>query len=262
MPDHENRAAAPFSDRLSDGLARLLSPGSEPPSFAHSPSCVTAPDRARLRAMLAAEGHNANRIVRRALTQKLWHATVCAPDAVPADLVTMHSRVVYRRHIGEPLEERRLCFSDENASAGSVLPILTPLGTAMLGLRAGSSAPYEIAGGIRLMLVVERVAYQPEAARVRLYPRFSLPPPPRCPLSRLAFVASTRWNGRCAGRRRSLRNRRRRDPVSAGTRKDAADRCRSRRRSRTAGRVNCPPGEGVAELRRRVRRDRSHRFLR
>jgi regulator of nucleoside diphosphate kinase len=165
MPDHENRAAAPFSDRLSDGLARLLSPGSEPPSFAHSPSCVTAPDRARLRAMLAAEGHNANRIVRRALTQKLWHATVCAPDAVPADLVTMHSRVVYRRHIGEPLEERRLCFSDENASAGSVLPILTPLGTAMLGLRAGSSAPYEIAGGIRLMLVVERVAYQPEAAQ-------------------------------------------------------------------------------------------------
>jgi regulator of nucleoside diphosphate kinase len=160
MPDHENRAAAPFSDRLSDGLARLLSPGSEPPSFAHSPSCVTAPDRARLRAMLAAEGHNANRIVRRALTQKLWHATVCAPDAVPADLVTMHSRVVYRRHIGEPLEERRLCFSDENASAGSVLPILTPLGTAMLGLRAGSSAPYEIAGGRRLRLVVEGVAHQ------------------------------------------------------------------------------------------------------
>jgi regulator of nucleoside diphosphate kinase len=164
MPDRENRAAAPFPDRLSDGLSRLLSPDSESPSLAHSPSCVTAPDRARLRAMLAAEGHNADRVVRRALAQKLWHATVCAPDAVPADLVTMHSRVVYRRHIGEPLEERRLCFSDENASAGSVLPILTPLGTAMLGLRAGSSAPYEIAGGIRLMLVVERVAYQPEAA--------------------------------------------------------------------------------------------------
>jgi regulator of nucleoside diphosphate kinase len=163
MPDRENRAAAPFPDRLSDGLSRLLSPDSESPSLAHSPSCVTAPDRARLRAMLAAEGHNADRVVRRALAQKLWHATVCAPDAVPADLVTMHSRVVYRRHIGEPLEERRLCFSDENASAGSVLPILTPLGTAMLGLRAGSSAPYEIAGGIRLMLVVERVAYQPEA---------------------------------------------------------------------------------------------------
>jgi regulator of nucleoside diphosphate kinase len=167
MPDRENRAAAPFPDRLSDGLSRLLSPDSESPSLAHSPSCVTAPDRARLRAMLAAEGHNADRVVRRALAQKLWHATVCAPDAVPADLVTMHSRVVYRRHIGEPLEERRLCFSDENASAGSVLPILTPLGTAMLGLRAGSSAPYEIAGGIRLMLVVERVAYQPEAARRR-----------------------------------------------------------------------------------------------
>jgi regulator of nucleoside diphosphate kinase len=183
MPDRENRAA-PFPnpsfpdqrrsaisrglpDRLSRGLSRRLSPGGESPSLAHSPSCVTAPDCARLRAMLAAEGHNANRIVRRALAQKLWHATVCAPDAVPADLVTMHSRVVYRRHIGEPLEEGRLCFSDENAPAGSVLPILTPLGTAMLGLRAGSSAPYEIAGGIRLMLVVERVAYQPEAARRR-----------------------------------------------------------------------------------------------
>jgi hypothetical protein len=77
----------------------------------------------------------------------------------------MHSRVIYRRHIGEPLEERRLCFSDENVPASSALPILTPLGTAMLGLRAGSSASYEIAGGIRLSLVVERVAYQPEAAQ-------------------------------------------------------------------------------------------------
>jgi regulator of nucleoside diphosphate kinase len=126
---------------------------------------VTTGDRARLLALLSAEGDSTNRIVRRALTRKLWLATICAPDAVPADVVTMHSRVIYRRHIGEPLEERRLCFSDENVPASSVLPILTPLGTAMLGLRAGSSASYEVAGGIRLSLVVERVAYQPEAAR-------------------------------------------------------------------------------------------------
>jgi hypothetical protein len=77
----------------------------------------------------------------------------------------MHSRVAYRRHIGEPFEERRLCFSDENAPTGSVLPVLTPLGTAMLDLRAGDSASYEIAGGMRPVLVVAMVVYQPEAER-------------------------------------------------------------------------------------------------
>jgi regulator of nucleoside diphosphate kinase len=153
MPDHENRAAPSVPDR-SGSL-----------SLAYPPSCVTTGDRARLLALLSAEGDSANRIVRRALIRKLWLATICAPDALPADVVTMHSRVIYRRHIGEPSEERRLCFSDENVPASSALPILTPLGTAMLGLRAGSSASYEIAGGIRLSLVVERVAYQPEAAQ-------------------------------------------------------------------------------------------------
>jgi regulator of nucleoside diphosphate kinase len=131
-----------------------------------SPVYVTVRDRARLRALLSAE-EEVPRSVRLALTRKLWLATICEPDAVPAGLVTMHSRVIYRRHLGEPLEERRLCFSDENAPAGTVLPVLTPLGTAMLGLRAGGSEPYEIAGGIRLMLIVEKVVYQPEAARRR-----------------------------------------------------------------------------------------------
>jgi len=183
MPDHENRAAPSVLDQecailrgppdhssrslSGQGLSHHGPLDSGSLSLAHPPSCVTTGDRARLLALLSAEGHSTNRIVRRALTRKLWLATVCAPDAVPADVVTMHSRVIYHRHIGEPLEERRLCFSDENVPASSVLPILTPLATAMLGLRAGSSASYEIDGGIQLILVVESVAYQPEAARRR-----------------------------------------------------------------------------------------------
>jgi regulator of nucleoside diphosphate kinase len=183
MPDHENRAAPSVPDQecamsrgpldhsglglSGQGLSHRGPLDRGLLSLAHPPSWVITGDRARLLALLSEEGHSTSRIVRRALTRKLWLATICASDAVPADVVTMHSRVIYRRHIGEPLEERRLCFNDENVPASSMLPILTPLGTAMLGLPAGSSASYEIDGGIRLILVVERVAYQPEAERRR-----------------------------------------------------------------------------------------------
>jgi hypothetical protein len=74
----------------------------------------------------------------------------------------MNSRVFFRRHIGQPIESRTLVYDGDHAVLGGAIPILAPLGVALLGLRDGSEMPYLSLQGVRYIARVERVAYQPE----------------------------------------------------------------------------------------------------
>lgn len=145
------------------------------------PIIVTRDDCDRLRALADRARGRANAAVVAFLARELDRAEICRPGIVPPDIVTMNARVYYRRQLGLPTEMRTLVYDPEDAPAGAGLPILSPLGVALLGLRAGQRMPYASLDGAAAIVLVERVAYQPEAAGrllrapYRYWPRSSGP---------------------------------------------------------------------------------------
>jgi regulator of nucleoside diphosphate kinase len=126
------------------------------------PVLLTSNDLRRLRALVTQARHETDESVLHFLVRELDRAVVCQPELIPADVVTMNSRVFFRRHIGQPIESRTLVYDGDHAVLGGAIPILAPLGVALLGLRDGSEMPYLSLQGVRYIARVERVAYQPE----------------------------------------------------------------------------------------------------
>jgi regulator of nucleoside diphosphate kinase len=100
------------------------------------------------------------------LAAELDRAQIVPPDEIPPDVVTMHSEVALRDlDTGEALTFRLVYPSEADADRQRV-SILAPIGTAVLGYRAGDTVEWTVPGGTR-RLRIERVLYQPEAAGVR-----------------------------------------------------------------------------------------------
>lgn len=146
-----------FAIRPDSDTSRPATPRSElPPLF------ITSRDHRRLRALVDASRHKANASVVRFLVAELDRAAIYRPDMIPPGVVTMNSRVFFRPDLNCPLESRTLVYEDDYAVLGGTVSVLTPLGSALIGLREHSAMPYVSLDGTRRMLVVERVAYQPE----------------------------------------------------------------------------------------------------
>lgn len=89
-----------------------------------------------------------------------------AERALPSDVVTLDSRIaVVDLDTGEERVFSVVLPSKADADAGRI-SVLAPLGTAVLGCRAGEEIEWEAPGG-RRRLAVRRVLHQPEAAAAR-----------------------------------------------------------------------------------------------
>jgi regulator of nucleoside diphosphate kinase len=97
------------------------------------------------------------------LRQGLGRGTVIAPTDVPADIVTMRSRVRVRDLQTRTAEVYTLVYPEEADFSLGKVSVLAPLGSALLGARAGSVIKVDAPAGVR-RVKVERVLYQPEAA--------------------------------------------------------------------------------------------------
>lgn len=96
------------------------------------------------------------------IRRKLDNAVVVFRDDVPADIVTLNSRVSYR--VGDQEPETRIVSHDElRGLVGFTLPITHQRGLALLGLASGGSITIPTADGTET-LHVEKVLFQPEAA--------------------------------------------------------------------------------------------------
>lgn len=96
------------------------------------------------------------------LDTELRRAVVVPQRAVPADVVTMNSEVVYEDCATSSQRVVRVVFpKDADASSGRV-SVLAPIGSALLGLRVGQSIEWPVPHGTKRVRVVE-VRYQPEA---------------------------------------------------------------------------------------------------
>ena len=125
---------------------------------------ITEKDRVRLQEIvsdiLLTEVDGVDHV--RALDAEMQRAKVVPSGKVPSDVITMHSKVILSFDGGDE-EEYTLVYPDEANLAENKLSVLSPVGTAILGYRAGDLVNWEVPEGI-VTICVKSVVYQPEAA--------------------------------------------------------------------------------------------------
>ena len=102
-----------------------------------------------------------------ALQRALERATVVPAAEIPPDVVTMNSRVTYVDETAGVRTIVKLVYPGGAAGRGR-LPVTSPLGTTLLGLREGQEIEWRFPLGGRRRLRVERVLFQPERRWMRL----------------------------------------------------------------------------------------------
>ena len=101
-----------------------------------------------------------------ALREELERAELLEPGAMPDDVITMNSTALVKVVDGASEHEHELTLvypRDADGSSDKV-SILAPVGSALLGLRAGDSIDWPMPGGRSARLHVLSIRYQPEAS--------------------------------------------------------------------------------------------------
>jgi regulator of nucleoside diphosphate kinase len=97
------------------------------------------------------------------LENELDRAHVVDPAAIPHDVVTMNSQVRIVDVDTSMENVYTLVFPSEASIPEKKISILAPIGTALLGSRAGGTVDWPVPAGMRTVKIKE-VLYQPEAS--------------------------------------------------------------------------------------------------
>jgi regulator of nucleoside diphosphate kinase len=124
---------------------------------------VTTRDAAKLRALLKEQGDWHDATLVRCLDVALAYAVVVAPHQIAPDVVTMNSHVLYHDPRSTGSTEARLVYSNGGDDDQRV-PVLSPLGIALLGARVGQTAMWSSPNRRVRRLRVTALPYQPERA--------------------------------------------------------------------------------------------------
>ena len=124
---------------------------------------VSSRDLARLEAMLESPALSRHPAAI-ALSEELGRAHVLAPEQMPADVVTMHSRVECEDELQGDRHSLTLVYPHEADVERHRVSILAPVGSALLGLSLGQRIDWQTPQGRALRLRVTAIHYQPEAA--------------------------------------------------------------------------------------------------
>ena len=126
---------------------------------------ITRQDHQRLTLMLeeALAGKHRDAAFLKELARELTIAEVVDPKSVPADVVTMNSRVVVKDVENGENSEYTLVFPEQADVAQGRLSVVSPIGTAILGYSKGDTITWQTPGGPRQIKITD-IPYQPEAA--------------------------------------------------------------------------------------------------
>ena len=98
------------------------------------------------------------------LQEKLESALVVIGEYIPANVATLNSRIAFRID-GRGPDTRILSSERATSPIGLSLSIATPRGLALLGLAEGGEFHLPDRKGGMVVVTLEKVQYQPEAAR-------------------------------------------------------------------------------------------------
>ena len=126
---------------------------------------ITELDRKRLLDLIrdAQSGEYRKSVYLEDLCGELERAEVVPPDKIAGDVITMNSTVMLTDQDTGEEETYTLVYPENADTAQGKISILAPIGTAMLGYRAGDTFEWEVPAGKR-RLKVEKLLYQPEAS--------------------------------------------------------------------------------------------------
>lgn len=116
---------------------------------------MTEKDADRLRSLLAScDGlRGIDDVHRLALEEEIEKATIVPRKKLPADVVTMHSRVrIVDMRTGEQLVYQ-IVYPHEANYAEKRISVLAPIGTALLGYSAGTEIEWKVPSGSRRLRI-------------------------------------------------------------------------------------------------------------
>ena len=97
------------------------------------------------------------------LVNELRRAAVVAAQSVDPDVVTMNARVWFRLDDEEEPREATLVWPGRGDSFLGRISVLTPVGSALIGMREGGTFTWRGFDGRQRRVAVLKVLYQPEA---------------------------------------------------------------------------------------------------
>jgi regulator of nucleoside diphosphate kinase len=127
------------------------------------PIVITEIDAARLRDLIAVRARSErDQDHLHELAAELERARIAEPEEVPADVITMHTRIQVLDLVSGERRELTLVLPRESDASAGRISVLAPLGTALLGYRAGDEVEWQMPGGLR-RLRIENVRPPAEA---------------------------------------------------------------------------------------------------
>lgn len=99
---------------------------------------------------------------RDALLDELGRAALAEPWEMPPDVVTMNSRVRFSFDGADEEVTMTLTYPKDMAGQPDQLSVMTPVGTALLGLKVGDTIGWERPDGASFEVTVRGIEYQPE----------------------------------------------------------------------------------------------------
>lgn len=99
-----------------------------------------------------------------ALADELGRADVVSPQAVPAGVVTMNSRVRFTVLSTQKSFTYTLVYPQDMDGSADKISVLAPVGSALLGLTVGQEIEWTLAENKTTRVRIDSVEYQPEDA--------------------------------------------------------------------------------------------------
>ncbi|AHF02681.1 nucleoside diphosphate kinase regulator [Marichromatium purpuratum 984] len=96
------------------------------------------------------------------LEEELERAEILESEQMPANVVTMNSRVRVRVSSSDETFVLTLVYPKDVDPEGGTVSILAPVGSALLGLAEGAEIDWPRPGGALMRVRIEEVLYQPE----------------------------------------------------------------------------------------------------
>ena len=94
----------------------------------------------------------------------LSDAEVLSSYSVPANVVTMNSKLVLRNTDNDNRQTVTLCYPHNANSNKGMFSVLSPIGISMIGRRVGDRIHWKTPDENTHSMVIEEILYQPEAS--------------------------------------------------------------------------------------------------
>ena len=125
--------------------------------------CISSRDFERIETLLDSLPVTYHALKERLLAE-MARADIVAPEAIAPSVVTMNSRVTFTVISTGQTMTRTLVYPKDQAGGVDKISLLTPMGSALLGLAVGQEIEWFIDANKTMRVQVDAIDYQPERA--------------------------------------------------------------------------------------------------